>query len=259
MAFVASETTKRANPPPLFRRIEIPIRIDSTAAGSENVFETNRDSAAVKIQSIARRFVVRLYHSKPSELKSESVVCSEALNLTEEVLQNRGELIEEALSDFYPGYYDDNGVYIYYQSDSAGGDYFGYYDDDGNYLYCDGDRSKVMFDASPTVSNELLQEAQSAHHGAHENTQRTQELSAIDSTTDSTVSQVVLTDVGLEVNSRKCTESLRREKSVAFQTIPEEGTPDTSKKAPETVDDLDVGHFVEHEDNIFGILLVLIY
>jgi hypothetical protein len=53
---------------------------------------------------------------------------------------------EENLTNYYPGYYLEDGRYIYFEKDETSGyERYGYYNGDGAYIACEGDFSKVCF------------------------------------------------------------------------------------------------------------------
>ena len=97
--------------------------------------------AAVKLQALARRFSVQRHLPFIANGTGElSTKCNQALSPRPGVVA----VVTPEDKEFFPGYYNNQDRYLYYQADESG-DYFGYYDDDGVYLYCEGDKNKVKF------------------------------------------------------------------------------------------------------------------
>lgn len=123
-------------------------KLPAEVAVAELEEERKLAQAAIKLQSVARRFSVQsklnLSKKDNSKVFDQLQPGNNAVSLSEAVVSQNADDNEL----FFPGYYDSSGCYIYYQTDEAGNDFFGYYDDTGEYCYCDGSRSLVLF--SPT-------------------------------------------------------------------------------------------------------------
>ncbi len=166
---------------PLYRKLPTPEELEAEKRRKEKL---KQERAAVKLQAAARRFTVRRHHpevtkrkpdssggnapqsflsmaigsgpdstsAEPSDVEGAAPVRESANNEAAPASAGDGDNEEEGGGGgFHPGYYDDEGRYLYYQQDEYGNDYFGYYDADGTYVYCEGDRSKVW-------TPEMLQE-----------------------------------------------------------------------------------------------------
>lgn len=176
--------------------------------------------------------------------------------------------------EFFPGYYNAKGVYIYYQSDN-GNDYFGYYDDDGVYSYCEGDITKVMFspilaevetktDAGKATDSLLYvidADNRDKVYVKHNLLEEDEENFIEDVNKFSHRFELKRSDQDVSVNDalRRDTDAkitLKREKSVTFLQEDKAKTKSMGKKGSKkdmvNLDDLDVDAVVNHADDLSG-------
>lgn len=221
----------------------------TSAAQDGQISEHVRNEAAVKLQSLARRFSVRLNapNSPTIAILENSMKCNESQSLRAENIPDRDDQRDiDSPDDYFPGYYDENGTYIYYQSD-GGEDFFGYYDDNGTYTYCEGDRSKVQFyqdfDKSELDINIHVSGSNTLGCEVSENLAHLESLVEVDGEGLDSVIETPIQAKSAPIDVIETTENMRAEKSVKFED---------KNTADDIMNGLDVEHISDDDDNLSG-------